>query len=131
MLVYVYSTTGTHKIQNKNIIQVSSALSRTVNASCHITANHENMITGCLAIITSDNRSVLPVYKIIPLPSDHNQTVTHSLNFIIGGLSSYSNYRIFLFETLGNLLLPVKFPAETEGFHLSNNQHSIKQGPGI
>lgn len=71
------------------------------------------------------------MYKIIRLPSSHDQTVTHSLNFTINGLSSYSNYRIYLFETLGNLLLPVKFPAETEDFHLSDNQHSIQQEPGM
>ena len=89
------------------------------------------MITGCLAIITSSNKSELPVYKIIRLPSDHDPNITHFLNITINGLSSYSNYRISLFETLGNLLLPVMFPAETEGFYLSDSEQSIKQAPGM
>ena len=41
---------GTHKIQNKNIIRMSPALSGTVNASCCIATNYGDMITGCLAI---------------------------------------------------------------------------------
>ena len=108
---------------------MSSALSGTVVASCNITTNYENAITGCLAIITSSNKSELPVYKIIPLPIDHD--ITHSLNVTVNGLSSYSNYRISLFEALGNLLLPVMFPAQIEDFSLYDSQQSMMQASGM
>ena len=121
-----FNYTGTHKIQNKNIIK---ALSGTVVASCNITTNYENTITGCLAVITSSNKSELPVYKIIPLPIDHD--ITHSLNATINGLSSYSNYSISLFEVLGNLFLPVMFPAQIEDFSLSDSQQSTMKTSGM
>lgn len=105
---------------------MSSALSGTVVASCNITTNYEDAITGCLAIITSSNKSELPVYKIIPLSIDHD-----SLNVTINGLSSYSNYSISLFEALGNLFLPVMFPAQTEDFSLSDSQQSMMQASGM
>lgn len=73
------------------------------------------------------------MYKIIHLPSDHDPNITHSLvTATINRLNSYSNYRISLFETLGNFLLPVTFPAEAEDFSLSDSQQSaIKQAPGM
>ena len=122
--------TGTHRIQNTNIINIinvsnSSILLGTVVASCHITTNHEDMITGCLAIIISSNRSELPVYKLMHLSRNDSSV---SLNVTIKGLGSDSNYRVYLFETLGSLLLPVKFPATTESFQLPNSQHSTKEG---
>ena len=130
MLAYNY--TGTHRIQNKNIISVSTVLPGTVIASCHISTNqgHESiLITGCLAVITSNNRSEPPVYKMIHLPSSHDPAIAHFLNATINGLNSDNNYRISLFETLGSLHLPVKFPAATESFQLSNtSQYSMIQG---
>ena len=123
---------GTHKIRNKNIIRASSALSGTAIASCCTITNYADVVTGCLAIITSSNRSELPVYKIIHLPSSHDPNTTYSPNVTIHGLSPHSNYRISLFETIGNF--PVIFPAQTENFYLSNSQHTqqpIKQAPGM
>ena len=125
-VIWVYL--DTHQLLTKNIIEVNPLpQGEVLNILCSPT---ENAITGCLAvIISSDNRSELPLYRMIQWRNTQ-VSVQNSLNVSIYGLRPNGNYTISLFEGLGNPPIPVQFPAVTEKFQLSNN-HASMIGKGI
>lgn len=124
----------THKLLNKNIIDVSSRSLRLgeVNVLCDID-EQEVVVTGCLAVlIASNDKRHLPVYRMIQ--NGNNQTTTHAFNLTTStGLASngLGMYRVMLFELLGYPPTPVQFPAVFQNFNLSQNDSihlSLKQG---
>ena len=113
---------GTHGIQNHNIVDMSSLTSTgRVTASCHLDTAFENVVTGCLAVVVSSDAREVPLYRI-----SQNRVQTNIT--IAAGLSSNHSYRIHLFEMLGNPPYPVRLPAVSENFQLTNDQHSINEG---
>ena len=121
-----YFFVGTHKILKGNL--VSAVFPGGVNVSCNfLVAGHEKMFSGCLAVVVPNNDTEKPTYRIIHFDNDnnHGQTHTRTVGFTITGQGlKTGDYRLFVFETLGNLFLPVRFPAATEAFRLSNGSPS-------
>ena len=133
LILYIYicfcfsiNITDTHKIVTKNVIKVSSPQDDPI-VSCCIEKTSDNVITGCLAVIISNNTSELPIYRIIE-NRDHQTCV----NETITGLSPHNRYSISLFEVLGYPPFPARFSAATESFMLSSmsNTHHVSMPQG-
>ena len=100
---------------------MSSSTGRVTAASCHLDAAFENVVTGCLAVVVSSDAREVPLYRISQNRVQRNITIA-------AGLSFNNSYRIHLFEMLGNPPYPVRLPAVSESFQLTNDQHSMNEG---